>query len=165
MEPLSYTLLILFLVLGLIATIFSLFGTLIIFLTALIFSFSTNFSFIPLSQLLILSFLYIIGELLEFIFSYFGARKFGATKEAAWGSIAGIILGAILGSVIPLIGIFLGSIIGLFVGAFIIELLIKKDILDSIKAGSGSLIGRLSAIVGKLIIAIIMCAIILTSVY
>lgn len=165
MEPISVTLIIAFLILGLIATIFSLFGTLIIFLTALVSSFTTNFTLFSTTQLFILAFLYIIGELLEFLFSYFGARKFGATKAAAWGSIVGIVVGAIAGSIIPIIGVFLGSIIGLFLGAFIVELSIKKNIFDSIKAGSGSLFGRLSAIIGKLVIAIIMCIIILTAVY
>jgi len=153
-----------FLVAGLVATIFSLFGTLIIFLDGLIFALITDFKIITVPQLILLGVLYISGELLEYILAYFGSRKLGATRISALIAIIGAIIGAIVGSLLPGVGTFIGSFIGLFLGAFVMELFIKKDLLTSIKAGTGSVLGRISAIVAKLFIALIMCIIIITAI-
>ncbi len=152
------------LIIGLIATTFGLFGTLIIFLCGLIISISTSFEIIGLQQLILLGSLYIIGEVSEFLLAYFGTRKFGATKASAWSAIAGAIFGTVIGSLIPGIGILIGSFIGLFLGAFLMELFLKKDIILSLKAGTGSILGRTASVFVKLAIAIGMCVIILMSI-
>src|SRR6476660_9315110 len=69
---------------------------------------------------------------LDFLSGYFGARFFGATR---WGMF-GAMLGALLG-----------------------EFIAGKRMIDAGRAGWGSLLGNLGAVIGKLLIALAMIAI------
>jgi uncharacterized protein YqgC (DUF456 family) len=93
---------------------------------------------------------------LDFLGSYFGAKYFGATK---WGAL-GVIIGAAVGLFFGIIGLFLAPIIGAFIGEFIAG----KRMVDAGRAGWGSLLGNLGAMVGKLLIALGMIAAFLMSV-
>jgi uncharacterized protein len=93
---------------------------------------------------------------LDFLGSYFGAKYFGATK---WGTF-GAIIGALIGLFFGIIGLFVGPVIGAITGEFIAG----KKMIDAGKAGWGSLLGNLSGMIGKLIIALAMITIFLMSV-
>ena len=88
---------------------------------------------------------------LDFLSGYFGARYFGATR---WGMF-GALLGALIGIFFGIPGLFIGPVIGAVVGEF----LAGKRMIDAGRAGWGSLLGNLGAIVGKLLIALVMIAI------
>jgi len=88
---------------------------------------------------------------LDFLSGYFGARFFGATK---WGMF-GAILGAIVGFFFGIIGLFVGPVIGAVAGEFIAG----KRVIDARRAGWGSLLGNLGAMIGKLVIALVMITI------
>jgi uncharacterized protein len=88
---------------------------------------------------------------LDFLSGYFGARFFGATK---WGMF-GAILGAIVGFFFGIIGLFVGPVIGAVAGEFIAG----KRVIDAGRAGWGSLLGNLGAMIGKLVIALVMITI------
>lgn len=88
---------------------------------------------------------------LDFLSGYFGARFFGATK---WGMF-GAILGALVGIFFGIAGLFIGPVIGAVLGEFIA----RKRMIDAGRAGWGSLLGNLGAMVGKLIIALVMITI------
>jgi uncharacterized protein len=88
---------------------------------------------------------------LDFLSGYFGARFFGATK---WGMF-GAILGAIVGFFFGIIGLFVGPVIGAVAGEFIAG----KRLIDAGRAGWGSLLGNLGAMIGKLVIALVMITI------
>jgi uncharacterized protein len=92
----------------------------------------------------------------DFLGSYFGAKYFGATKWGALGAIAGALVGLFFG--IP--GLFVGPLIGAITGEFVAG----KKMIDAGRAGWGSLLGNLGAIIGKLIIALVMIVIFLVSV-
>ena len=54
-----------------------------------------------------------VGELLEFLLSAAGAKKFGASARGMWGSVIGGMLGAIGGTfVIPIVGTIIGAAVG-----------------------------------------------------
>ena len=93
---------------------------------------------------------------LDIFAGYFGAKYFGATK---WGMF-GAILGAIVGLFFGVIGLFVGPVIGAVAGEFIAG----KRMIDAGRAGWGSLLGNLGALVGKLIIALAMITIFLIAV-
>jgi uncharacterized protein YqgC (DUF456 family) len=93
---------------------------------------------------------------LDFLGSYFGAKYFGATK---WGTF-GAIIGALIGLFFGIIGLFVGPVIGAITGEFIAG----KKMIDAGKAGWGSLLGNLGGMIGKLIIAVAMVTIFLTTV-
>lgn len=98
----------------------------------------------------IMALLAIFGTLVDNITTAMGARKFGGSKQAFWGSMIGLFLGAFF--VFPF-----GIIIGPFAGAFVAELYFqKKNARDSAKSGLGATLGLLAGVFGKVIIMSIM---------
>ena len=93
---------------------------------------------------------------LDFLSGYFGAKYFGATK---WGMF-GAVIGGLVGIVFGIIGLFVGPVIGAITGEFIAG----KRLIDAGRAGWGSLLGNLGGMVGKLVIALVMITIFLTTV-
>lgn len=106
--------------------------------------------------IVVLSLLTLFSYVFDFLGSYSGAKYFGATKWGAFGAI----LGALIGLFFGIIGSFVGPVIGAVVGEF----LAGKRMVDAGRAGWGSLVGNLGAMIGKLIIALAMIAIFLVSV-
>ena len=88
--------------------------------------------------------------------SYFGAKYFGATRWGAFGAIIGALVGLFFG----IIGLFVGPVIGAVAG----ELVAGKRMIDAGRAGWGSLLGNLGAMIGKLVIGLVMITIFLISV-
>jgi uncharacterized protein len=92
----------------------------------------------------------------DFLGSYFGAKYFGATKWGAFGAIVGMLIGLFFG----IIGLFVGPLIGAVAGEFIAG----KRMIDAGRAGWGSLLGNIGAMVAKLMIALAMISIFLINV-
>jgi uncharacterized protein len=88
---------------------------------------------------------------LDFLSGYFGAKYFGATR---WGML-GAILGALIGIFFGIAGLFIGPVIGAVLGEFIAG----KRMIDAGRAGWGSLLGNLGAMIAKLVIALAMITI------
>lgn len=84
-------------------------------------------------------------QLLDYAIPIWGAKKFGGSKYATWGSMIGMILGIFFGP--------LGIILGPFVGAFVGELIAGKDKRNALKAAIGSFVGFLLGTISKLIVA------------
>jgi len=98
----------------------------------------------------------LLSYVFDFLGSYFGAKYFGATK---WGAV-GAILGALVGLFLGLIGLFVGPVIGAVLG----EVIAGKRMIDAGRAGWGSLLGNIGAMLAKLIIALAMITIFLINV-
>lgn len=89
---------------------------------------------------------------IDFLATYWGAKKAGASNWGQIGAIVGFILGffgflptlPIGGPLGPIIGIFFGPLVGAIVG----EYLYRKDLTIAVKAGLGIVVG---SIVGNLI--------------
>lgn len=97
----------------------------------------------------------LLSYVFDFLGSYFGAKYFGASKWGAFGAIIGALIGLFFGPV----GLFAGPLIGAVVGEFIAG----KRMIDAGRAGWGSLLGNIGAMVAKLVIALAMIAIFLIS--
>ena len=156
MEILALALLVIFSLTGFIALFFTTFGTLIIFIGSILYALLTGFSAIGVKTLFILFTLYVCGEVLEYVLIIFGAKKFGASNAAIFGAFVGGILGAILGIGFFGVGLIAGAFLGMFFGAFVVELIIHRDLVKSLKAGTGSVLGRVGSIVAKVIISVAM---------
>ncbi len=98
----------------------------------------------------------LLSYFFDFLGNYFGAKYFGATKWGAFGAI----LGALVGLFFGIIGLFAGPVIGAVAGEFIGG----KRMIDAGRAGWGSLLGNVGAMVAKLIIALAMISIFLINV-
>ena len=95
----------------------------------------------------------LVSYAFDFLGGYFGAKYFGATKWGAFGAIVGALIGLFFGS----IGLVAGPVIGAVAGEFIAG----KRMIDAGRAGWGSLLGNLGAMMGKLFIALVMITIFL----
>ena len=98
----------------------------------------------------------LLSYVFDFLGSYFGAKYFGATKWGAFGAI----LGALVGLFFGIVGLFAGPVIGAVVGEFIAG----KRMIDAGRAGWGSLLGNMGAMIAKLIIALAMIGVFLVNV-
>jgi hypothetical protein len=106
--------------------------------------------------IVVLVLLTLLSYVFDFLGSYFGAKYFGATKWGAFGAI----LGALVGLFFGIVGLFAGPVIG----AIACEFVAGKRMIDAGRAGWGSLLGNLGALIGKLIIALVMISIFLVNV-
>jgi len=106
--------------------------------------------------IVVLVLLTLLSYVFDFLGSYFGAKYFGATKWGAFGAIMGALVGLFFG----IIGLFVGPVIGAVAGEFIAG----KQMIDAGRAGWGSLLGNLGAMIGKLVIALAMITIFLIAV-
>ncbi len=98
----------------------------------------------------------LISYALDFASSYWGARRFGASKWGMLGAAAGAIIGIFFG----IIGLFIGPVIGAIAGEFVAG----KKMIAAGRAGWGSLVGTLGGMIAKLIIALAMIIIFLMGV-
>jgi len=104
----------------------------------------------------VLVLLTVLSYVFDVLGSYFGAKYFGATRWGAFGAIIGALVGLFFG----IIGLFVGPVIGAVGGEFIAG----KRMIDAGRAGWGSLLGNLGAMLGKLVIALAMITIFLIAV-
>jgi uncharacterized protein len=98
---------------------------------------------------------FLLSLLVDFLSSYIGAKKAGASDWGQWGAMIGLVLGIFgllpalpVGG--PLIGMFFGPLVGAFVGEFLYrrELELKERVKISLKATVGIIVGT---IVGNII--------------
>ena len=108
------------------------------------------------STIIVLGLLTVASYALDILAGYFGAKYFGATR---WGTF-GAALGALIGLFFGLIGLFVGPVIGAITG----EVIAGKRMIDAGRAGWGSLLGNIGAMLAKLIIALAMITIFLVNV-
>ncbi|HEY9668340.1 MAG TPA: DUF456 domain-containing protein [Coleofasciculaceae cyanobacterium] len=97
----------------------------------------------------------ILSAGVEFLATYWGARRAGASKWGQIGAIVGLVLGffgllpaALIGG--PLLGILIGPLLGAIVGEFLYrrDLALGARLQQSVKAGVGVVVGSL---IGNLI--------------
>lgn len=111
-------------------------GSPLILLGAFIYAWYTDFLVVTWGTLVILLLLTVLSQILDYLASILGAKKFGASR---WG-----MSGAFLGGIIGLFsGGILGILIGPFIGALLLELLHGQDLPASLKIGLGTLVGFL----------------------
>jgi uncharacterized protein YqgC (DUF456 family) len=145
---------------GLLLAAFTLPGTWLILLGALIYGLLTRFHYVGGWTLAALLLLAVVAEIGEFALGGAGAKKAGANKWGIFGGLVGAILGGIfLSGVLPIvfpISTILGICLGSFIGAFAVELLLGQELWRSVKIGFGAAKGRFLGIVGKFTIALTM---------
>ena len=97
----------------------------------------------------------LLGELIEFLSGQWGARRFGGSRQAAWGAVAGGLVGVFLGGLVPppLLGSLLVSFIGTFAGAILGEMSAQKASAPNLRVGFGAVLGRVLGVSIKLCLA------------
>ncbi|MBD1863474.1 MULTISPECIES: DUF456 domain-containing protein [Trichocoleus] len=85
----------------------------------------------------------------DFLASFWGAQRFGASKWGQIGAVVGLLLGFFgLLPALPFGGPLLGILIGPLLGAIVGELIYRRDFVVAVKAGIGIVVGSL---IGNLI--------------
>ncbi len=115
----------------------------------------------------------VIGEIAENVAGMWGARRAGGSRKAAiyalLGSLVGAIVGGMLGLPIPLIGTPIGAILGGAVGALLGAALAEQTLGEtgsqSLKVGRAAFWGRLLGVGIKSILATIIVALIVVSLF
>jgi uncharacterized protein YqgC (DUF456 family) len=108
-----------------------------------------------------------VGELLEFMLSAAGAKRFGASGRGMIGSVVGGVLGAIGGTVVlPIAGTIMGALIGTAAGAILGELSHgNRSLRDTARPATGAVIGRLLGTLAKLPCAAVVFVILAVAVF
>ena len=83
-----------------------------------------------------------IAELLEFIVVKKLTARYGGSRKAFWGAIAGGILGVIVGTPIPIIGSIVAAFLGSFAGAALVTYLETRQFGAAGRVGWGVVLGR-----------------------
>jgi len=143
---------------------FGLPGIGLIFGSVLLYALLTNFgNGISLSLILVLSALTLFGETADNWLMAAGAKRFGASTSAAWLSLLGGFLGAlILGPMLAVVLNVMGPVIGAFLGAFVSVVLYERrqqqNWRQALRAGWGTMLGRVAGIALKMLVGIGMVA-------
>jgi len=91
----------------------------------------------------------------DFLATYWGAKRFGASRWGVIGAFVGLLLGIFgLLPALPFGGPLLGAIIGPLVGAIVGEFLYRKDFKVALKAGLGIFVGNVVGQLVQLVLAI-----------
>lgn len=129
-------------------------GSPLILLGTFIYAWYTGFTIITWGVLLVLFALVLLSQIVEYLATVIGAKKYGASRWGVAGAVAGGFIGFFAG------GIF-GIIAGPFVGALAGELLYGRTIGTSMKIGFGTFVGFIGGAIGKFIIALSMVGVFL----
>ncbi|MEW5978864.1 MAG: DUF456 domain-containing protein [Acidobacteriota bacterium] len=161
MPFLGHLLLFLGMLAGLLMIPFGLPGVAAMFLCAVAYAVVTEFEgAIGVGFFLVLCCLTVAAETADNWLMALGAKKFGASRGAVWISLLGGLLGGLLlGPPLMLLTGFLGPFFGAFLGAFLLvfayELLKeRKQTGAALRAGWGTIVGRMAGIGLKMMIGI-----------
>ncbi|HBV97603.1 MAG: hypothetical protein JL50_03850 [Peptococcaceae bacterium BICA1-7] len=82
---------------------------------------------------------------IDYAAAAWGARRYGGSRAAVWGSLAGLVLGVLfLGP--------LGIVFGPFVGAVAGEVIVQKPLAQAVQSGMGTMLGMAGGLVLKLLV-------------
>lgn len=118
-------------------------GVPLIFVSALVYSYFTDFAVVGSGVLVLLGVFAALAVVADLLGTIYGARRFGAsgygTVGGAIGGLVGTLLGALVFGVGAIIGLLLGSVAGVFAGEYL-----KRSRTGSSSSGSGSRVERAS---------------------
>src|SRR5215210_537531 len=102
-------------------------GVPLIFLSALVYAYLTDFAFVGVGILLLLGLLALLAFVSDFLATTYGVRRFGASNWGTVGGAVGGIVGALVGALFLGIGSLFGLILGTIAGVFLGEYLKRRN--------------------------------------
>jgi hypothetical protein len=123
-------------------------GAPLLFLGLVVAAWADNFTYVGTVGLTVLGLLALLTYAVDIIAGAFGAKKFGASRQAIVGAAVGTLLGLFFMPVGILLGPFLGAVTG--------ELIAQKKLWEAGTSGFGATIGLLLGAVAKLVLALMM---------
>jgi uncharacterized protein YqgC (DUF456 family) len=110
-----------------------------------------DFQYVGAGTLAVLGVLAGLTYVVDFAATAFGAKRFGASKNAIIGAGVGMLLGLFIG--------FPGIVLGPFIGAMAAELLGRRNLQAATRAGMGATVGLALGVALKLALAFSMLGI------
>ena len=167
---------VLVLILGVLATLLGLPGTVLILVDSFVYSAIHGFAKPPWWLLVILLGISVVAETSDGLLSMLSVKKFGGgTKTSLWalgGGVAGAIIGGLLSPLFGLLGplgVILppiaGALLGGYFAGYYCELRQGKSPPDARRAGWGAVVGRLAAGLMKALLGSVMIALTLWSIF
>lgn len=86
-----------------------------------------------------------LAELGEYVLVKRTAERYGASRKAFWGAIAGGLVGVVVGVPIPVLGPLVAGLAGTFLGAAAVALWETRALRSAGRIGWGALVGRVLA--------------------
>ena len=123
-------------------------GPFLVLTGLLLAAWSEDFVYIGTTTITILVILAIITFIVDYVAGAYGAKKYGASRQAIWGAIIGAVVGLFLG--------LIGVIVGPFIGAFIGQLTVRRDLGDAGRVGLGTWLGIALGLATKIALGISM---------
>jgi len=97
----------------------------------------------------------VVGEVLETWLGFGLARRYGGSRRAGWGALAGGIVGALFGVPVPIVGSVIGAFVGAFTGAALFEYSWSGTTAVAVRAGWGAVLGRAAAAATKIALGVV----------
>lgn len=85
------------------------------------------------------------AELVEYVILQRTSARWGASRKAFWGAIAGGFVGVLVGLPVPVVGPLLAGLTGTFAGAAIVALAETRRVRSAGRVAWGALLGRVFA--------------------
>jgi uncharacterized protein len=131
-------------------------GLWVIVLGILGYGWLTDFQTMGVGLLVLILGLALAGELAEAWIGFRFAQRYGGSKRAGWGALAGGLIGAIVGVPVPVIGSVIGGFVGAFAGAALFEYSRARHSETAARAGLGAVLGRAAAVGIKMGVGLVM---------
>lgn len=148
-------------------------GTVLIWLTAVVYSAATGWT-LPLWLLGVLLGMSLFAEISDNVISALGVKRFGgSTRGMVWALVGGIsgalVVGLALGPVVPVVGPVIapiaGGLAGGFTGGYLYERRQGLSVQEARRAGVGAMLGRVAGVMLKSVLAAIMVAVVLINAF
>lgn len=98
-------------------------GVPLIFFSALVYAFLTDFEFVGAAVLVLMGVLAVLAFVSDFLATTYGVRRFGASNWGTVGGAIGGIVGAVIGALFlgigAVFGLLLGTVGGVFLGEYL----------------------------------------------
>ncbi|HEX3274489.1 MAG TPA: DUF456 domain-containing protein [Gemmatimonadales bacterium] len=144
--------------LGLLLIPFGLPGLWLIVLAVAGYGWWTDFRTISLGVVALAVVLAALGEAGEAWVGFRFAQRYGASRRAGWGALAGGLMGALIGVPVPIVGSVVGGFAGAFAGAALLEYTAARRTGAAARAGWGAVLGRAAAAALKLALGVVIAA-------
>jgi uncharacterized protein len=131
-------------------------GLWLIVLGILSYGWLTDFQTLTVGLVALAVGLAVLGEAVEAWIGFRFARRYGGSRRAGWGALAGGLIGAVVGVPVPIIGSVVGGFVGAFAGAAVFEHTRERASEGAVRAGWGAVLGRAAAVALKMALAVVM---------
>ena len=134
-------------------------GLWVIVLGILGFGWLTDFRTLGIGSIVAVLGLALLGEAVEAYVGFRFAQRYGGSRRAGWGALAGGLIGAIVGVPVPIVGSVIGGFVGAFLGAALFEYSRARHSEGAVRAGWGAMLGRALAAGVKMGVGIVILVI------